>query len=71
VSIKGIFHFIGGVEYDFKGPMRKDLRTIIGRTHVQEEATSFALISDTESHPGERKEVELFILNELQLKHSL
>ena len=69
VLIRGIFHFIRNSEYNFKGPMRKGLRPIVWYTKVEGEATSCALISDIEINEGQSKEVELFILNELQLQH--
>jgi hypothetical protein len=71
VLIRGILHFIENVEYNFKGPMRRGLRPIVWYTQVKGEATSCALISDIEIRPGEKKEGELFILNEFQLRHQI
>lgn len=71
VLIRGVFHFIEHSKYNFKGPMRKGLRPIVWYTNVDGEATSCALISDLEINEGESKEVELFILNELQLRQSI
>lgn len=68
VLIKGIFHFIKNCEYNFSGPFRKGLRPIAWFTQVKGEATSCALFSDIKIQEGEKKEVELFILNEFQLR---
>ncbi len=71
VLIRGVFHFIDNTEYNFKGPMRKGLRPIAWYTQVKGEATSCALISDVVIRPGEKKEVDIFILNEFQLRHPI
>ncbi len=71
VLVKGIFHFIERAEYSFKGPMRRGLRPIIWNKKPEGEATSISLISNTEIYPGEKKIVEIVILNEVQLKQPI
>ncbi|MGN6492809.1 MAG: hypothetical protein ACTHLE_12495 [Agriterribacter sp.] len=71
VLIKGIFHFIENEGQCFVGAFRRGLRPFVWYTQVKGEATSCALISDVEIHLGEKKEVEVFILNEFQLRHQI
>jgi hypothetical protein len=71
ILLRGNFHFIENSEYNFKGPMRRGLRPIVWYSKIEGEATSCALISNTEIKEGETKKVDLFILNEMQLKTPL
>jgi hypothetical protein len=52
-------------------PMRIGLRPIIWYTKIEGQTTSCSLVSDAQINEGESKEVELFILNELQLQHPI
>jgi hypothetical protein len=71
VLVRGILHFIEDAVYNFKGPLRKGLRPIIWQTKPEGEATSFAQVSDVEIYPGDKKKIEIVILNELQFKHPI
>lgn len=71
VLIKGIFHFLEKPDYSFKGPMRRGLRPIIWNKQPQGEATSISLISNTEINPGDKKIVDIVILNEFQLNQPI
>ncbi|MET0637787.1 MAG: hypothetical protein ABWZ25_17285 [Chitinophagaceae bacterium] len=71
VQLRGIFYFIEDAIYSFKGPMRKGLRPIMWQTKIEGEATSFTQLSDAEIYPGEKREIKVVILNELQFEHPI
>ncbi|WP_341836408.1 hypothetical protein WJU16_00720 [Chitinophaga pollutisoli] len=71
VLVKGVFHFIKNSKYSFIGPFRKGIRPIVWYKKVEGEATSCSLVSDMQIREGDSVEVDLFILNELQLKHPI
>lgn len=71
VLIRGIFYFVENTLYSFKGPMRRGLRPIIWNKQPEGEATSISLISNTEINPGEKKIVDIVLLNENQLRQPI
>lgn len=64
VVIRGVFNFIGNPESNFKGPIRKGFRPVIWLDSI-DKATSCSFVLDGEILEGEKKEVDIVILNQL------
>lgn len=64
VLIRGLFYFIGNPESNFKGPIRKGFRPIIWLDSI-DKATSCSFVFDGEILEGEKKEIDIVILNQL------
>src|SRR5689334_19789388 len=71
IHLRGILKFNGNPKSNFRGPLHKGLRPLLWLKKIEGEATSCALVSDVQISEGESKEVELFVLNEFQLKTSI
>ncbi len=66
VLIQGVFHFEGNHESKFRGPITKGFRPIVWIDSINK-STSCSFISDGEIFQGQRKEVNIVILNQLAL----
>lgn len=66
VLIRGVFHFTGNPESNFKGPIKKGFRPIIWFDSINK-ATSCSFVFDGKILEGQNKEVDIVILNQLAL----
>jgi hypothetical protein len=66
VLVNGNFNFIGNVESNFRGPIKKGFRPIVWCRSINQ-ATSCSFVSDVEIKEGQSKVVNIVILNELVL----
>ena len=66
ILLRGILSFSDSNEFDFKGPIKKGFRPTAWYDKARR-GTSCSIISDIEIYPGEEKEVDIVLLNELEL----
>ena len=67
VLIRGIFHFFGNSDSNFKGPIRQGFRPIVWIDSVSK-ATSCSFLFDDEILKGQEREINIVILNQLAFK---
>lgn len=67
VRLRGIMKFYSDFDGPFKGLIKKGLRPIVWYKDINKGGTSCSILSDVNLLPGDTREVEIVLLNELQL----